>query len=170
MTLSAAEIRDLLQLKPHPTCGYLQQSYLSPDHLPESALPARFTGERAMGSALYFMVTPEIRMKLHSIHSDQIYHFYEGDPLEVLLLHPDGRAEVKILGRDWQAGMRPQLLIPGDCFHVSRLQQGRYALLGTTAWPDVQPQDVRVPSIEEVLQRYPEAEEWILRFVSLKTL
>lgn len=61
-----------------------------------------YEGGRPFGSVLYFMVTPEARIRLHRIRPDQMYHHYLGDPLEVLLLYPDGNGAVQRVGSDWQ--------------------------------------------------------------------
>lgn len=128
-------------------------------------------GSRAMGSVLYFMVTEEAQIALHRIRSDQMYHHYLGDPLEVLLLYPDGRSEVLTVGKDLEHGMRPQLIIPGGTFHISRLRnpshpepkQG-YALLGTTEWPGVDHSDVEFGNPEKLLELYPHARHEITEF------
>lgn len=164
MNLSPNKIIELLDLIPHPTCGYVRQSYLSKNKLPENVLPEQFSGDRFMGSVLYFLVTPETPIKLHKIHSEQMYHFYLGDPLEVLLLNTDGSAEVKTMGHDLLSGMLSQLYIPGDTFHVSRIPKGSFALLATTEWPSVEPSDVSVPSVEQLILEYPTARELILQF------
>src|SRR5215211_7591265 len=145
MTLSAQQIIDALGLKPHPTCGYVAETYRSKRHIPQSALPAVYASDRPLGSVLYFMVTPEAQIRLHRIRSDQMYHHYLGDPLEVLLLYPDGTGAIKLVGSDITAGMRPQLLIPGGTFHTSRIREGSptaFALLGTTEWPGFEPPDL----------------------------
>src|SRR5215216_7754586 len=58
---------------------------------------------------------------MHRIRSDQLYHHYMGDPLEVLMLYPDGTGAVTTVGSDLAAGERPQLFVPGDTSHTSRL-------------------------------------------------
>jgi predicted cupin superfamily sugar epimerase len=80
---------------------------------------------------------------MHRIRSDQFYHHYMGDPLEVLLLYPDGTGAVATVGTDLAAGERPQLFSRGT-FHTSRLEPGGggYALLVSTEWPGVEPPDV----------------------------
>lgn len=154
--LSVENIKSLLGLKPHPTCGYVVETFRSRHIVPASALPSGFTGARAEGSVLYFMVTPEAQIRLHRIRSDQMYHHYSGDPLEVLLLYPDGKGEVVSVGNDLLEGMRPQLFIPGGTFHISRLSPGaRYALLGTTEWPAVEPEDVEIGEFKSVAMLYP---------------
>lgn len=94
MTLTADEIKQLLGLAPHPTCGFVSESYRSTLQIPASALPAEYGSPRPYGSVLYFLVTPDAHLQLHRIRSDQMYHHYLGDPLEVLLLYEDGRGEV----------------------------------------------------------------------------
>jgi uncharacterized protein len=114
------EIRSVLVLEPHPTCGFTALSYLSPHRIANEALPAGYRGTHTLGLALYFLVTPEQPTRLHRIRSDQIYHHYLGDPLEVLMLLPDGKGAVATVGGDLAAGMRPQLLIPGGLAHLAR--------------------------------------------------
>lgn len=165
MKLSSKEIIDLLHLEPHPTCGLVKQTYLSKTILPKSALPDQFGSDRPAGSILYFMVTQETQIKLHKIRSDQMYHFYFGTPLEVLLLYPDGNAEIKVAGDDIKAGMAPQLFIPGNTYHVSRLhEEGSYSLLGTSEWIGVEPEDVELGNPEELCDRYPRFKKEIQDF------
>jgi uncharacterized protein len=94
-------------------------------------------------TALYFLVAPDAQIVMHRIRSDQLYHHYLGDPLEVLMLYPDGTGAVTTVGSDLAAGERPQLFVPGYTFHTSRLRSGTgYALLASTEWPGVEPPDV----------------------------
>jgi uncharacterized protein len=154
--LGTEKIRALLNLRPHPTYGFVAETFRSKHELPASALPRGFSGPRSEGSVLYFMVTPGAQIRLHRIRSDQMYHHYLGDPLEVLLLYADGTGEVVKLGMDLQAGMRPQLFIPGGTFHISRLPAGaQYALLGTSEWPAVEPADVEVGDFKTIAMLYP---------------
>src|SRR5262249_55915310 len=82
--LTADEIRTLLKLEPHATCGFVRMSYLSPQSIAAGGLPPPFSDGRPLGSALYFMVMPTAPVRLHRIRNDQLYHYYLGDPLEVL--------------------------------------------------------------------------------------
>jgi uncharacterized protein len=162
---SAEEIKAMLGLEPHPTCGFVAETYRSPLKIPGSALPGSYEGDRPFGSALYFLVTPEAQIVLHRIRSDQLYHHYLGDPLEVLLLYPDGTGEVVTVGSDLGAGQRPQLLLPGGTFHTSRLApDAGYALLASTEWPGVEPPDVEHGDAEALMDAYPEFRDEIRAF------
>lgn len=165
MDLSPEEIRRLLNLVPHPTCGFVDPTFLSKIMLPKAVLPAEFGSDRSAGSAMYFMVTQETTIKLHKIRSDQLFHFYFGDPLEVLLLYPDGQAEIKVLGDDIRKDMRPQLFIPANTFHIYRVQgRGVYSLLATTEWIGVEPQDVELGDPNQLIASYPAMKKEILAF------
>lgn len=95
---------------------------------------------------------------MHRIRSDQHYHHYMGDPLEALMLYPDGT--------DLAAGERPQLFVPGSTFHTSRLSPGGsgYALLASTEWPGVEPPDVEHGDIEALIETFPEVADHIRAF------
>jgi uncharacterized protein len=157
MQLTPAQIIDLLGLVRHPTCGYMSESFRSPLRIPASALPPEFGGDREFGGVLYFLVTTEAQVRLHRIRSDQVYHHYLGDPLEVLLLLPDGRHEVKTVGKDLAAGMRPHLLVPGGAFHAARVTGSGYTLLATSVWARAEPQDVEMGDTARLEALYPEA-------------
>jgi uncharacterized protein len=160
---SAAEIKEALGLEPHPTCGFVRESFRSESVVPGWDLDG-FGGDRKRGSVLYFLVTPEARMALHRIRPEQMYHHYLGDALEVLLLYPDGAGEVVTVG-SLADGLLPQLFIPGGTWHVSRLRSGgEYALLATTEWPAVEPEDVEVPDDEELIRAYPGLADRIREF------
>jgi predicted cupin superfamily sugar epimerase len=167
MKLSSSQIRQLLQLAPPTTCGFVSEPYRSGWQIPQSALPAGYEGGRSLGNVFYFLVTPEARVLLHRIRSDQMYHHYLGDPLEVLLLYADGRSEVKRVGADLAAGMRPQLFIPGGTFHTARVAAGgEYALLGTSVWLRAEPADVELGEIDQLSAVFPAARDEIAAFTS----
>jgi uncharacterized protein len=155
--LTADEIRRLLNLEPHATCGFVRLTFASKQLIAAGALPAPFADERPLGSALYFMVTPGAPVRLHRIRNDQLYHFYLGDPLEVFLLLADGSAERIVVGSDLRSGQRVQLLIPGNTFHTARLIGRRWFLGASTEWPGVVPADVEIGNLDELAGKYPTA-------------
>src|ERR1700721_2435287 len=97
--MTADEIKALLKLQPHPVEGGLfRRTYtagVSVD-LPRGTRPA--------GSAIYYLLERGTFSEMHVLDSDEIFHFYLGDPVEMLQLHRDGRSEVFILGPDLKAG------------------------------------------------------------------
>lgn len=167
MRLSPEQIIQLLGLKPHPTCGFMEETFRSALEIPASALPAAYAGSRCLGGVLYFLITPQAPVRLHRIRSDQMYHHYQGDPLEVLLLHPDGRSEVQLVGPDLAGGQRPQLLIPGGTFHAARVRPGgSHALLATSVWARAEPADVEMGDAHKLLAAYPAASALLSSFAT----
>jgi predicted cupin superfamily sugar epimerase len=165
MKLTAAQIIELLRLEPFHTCGFVSETFRSNLQIPADVLPPEYGGSRPLGGVLYFLVTAQAGVRLHRIRSDQMYHHYLGDPLEVLLLYPDGRSEVRIVGPDLAAGMRPQLMIPGGTFHAGRASTtDGYALLGTSVWARAEPSDVEMGDPERLMAAYPSARTEIARF------
>ncbi|MGD8395108.1 MAG: cupin domain-containing protein [Candidatus Eiseniibacteriota bacterium] len=150
-------IRQALGLEPHPTeGGYLRVTFTSPIAVDAAALGPPASGDRAAGSAVYYLVTREDFSALHRLRGPEIFHFYLGDALEMLQLHPDGAATRHRLGTDLAAGQRPQVLVPAGVWQGTRLLEGgRYALLGTTMCPGFDWRDFELGRREELVQRYP---------------
>lgn len=154
--LTAAKICSLLDLEPNATCGSVRVSFVSQQSIAAGGLPARFADERPLGSALYFLVTPDSPVRLHRIRNEQLYHYYLGDPLEVFMLHADGSSERVVVGPDIGGGEHLQLRIPGNTFHTARvIGSRRWFLGGSTEWPGVAPTDVEIGNVDELAGNYP---------------
>jgi predicted cupin superfamily sugar epimerase len=138
--LTAKQIQDLLKLEPlQPEGGYFAESYRS-----------------ALSSAIYYMLTPDAFSVMHRLKGDELYHFYLGDPVEMLMLKPDGSAEALLLGQNVLSGMRVQHTVPGDTWQGSRLAPGgKFALMGTTMSPGFDPQDYEPGKREALSAQYP---------------
>jgi predicted cupin superfamily sugar epimerase len=157
--VTADQIRELLKLEPNATCGFVRETYKSALSIAPGGLPSPFEKGRPAGTALYFMATPEAPVKLHRIQNDQLYHYYLGDPIEVLLLHEGGTSELVVVGPNVPGGELVQLFIPGGTFHTARVTgKKRWFLGASTEWPGVDPAlDVEMGNIEALAVKYPEA-------------
>jgi uncharacterized protein len=163
--LTADEVRNLLKLEPHATCGFVRVTFMSKVRIASGGLPAPFAAGRPLGSALYFMVTPEAPVRLHRIRNDQLYHYYLGDPLEVLMLRVDGTTERVVVGPDLRGGQLVQLPIPGNTFHTARVIGRRRWFLGaSTEWPGVEPVDVEIGNVDALAAKYPQVADDLRSF------
>jgi predicted cupin superfamily sugar epimerase len=163
--MTADDVKRLLKLEPNATCGSVRPTYTSAERIAPGGLPVPFKAGRPLGSALYFMLTPQEPVKLHRIRNDQLYHYYLGDPIEVLLLLADDTAEKHIVGPDLRAGHKVQLFIPGGTFHTARVMKGgAWFLGGSTEWPGVEPQDVEIGNAAQLAFRYPDVAKEIRSF------
>ncbi len=153
--ITADEIRRLLKLE-SAMCGFVRITFVTQRQIAPGGLLPPFADGRPAGSALYFMVTPNAPVRLHRIRNDQLYHYYLGDPIEVLMLHVDGTSERVVVGPDLRGGQRVQLLIPGNTFHTARVTGRRRWFLGaSTEWPGVEPADVEIGNLEALAAKYP---------------
>jgi predicted cupin superfamily sugar epimerase len=160
---SAKEIQELLKLQPLPVeGGFFAETYRSQSTLSQRSLPSGYSGERALSTAIYYMVTPDTFSAMHRLKGDEVYHFYLGDPAEMLILKPDGTSKTLLMGQDIVSGMRLQHVVPGGAWQGSRLVPGgKFALLGTTMAPGFDPADFELGSRGELTARYPAYAELI---------
>lgn len=155
--LTADEIKQLLKLEPHPVeGGFFRRTYTSPGTV------ALDRGVRAQGTAIYYLLEPGTFSEMHVLISDETFHFYLGDPVEMLQLLPDGRSAVFTLGPDLAAGQHVQLTVPAGVWQGTRLlDDGRVALLGCTVTPGFDFADYRNASAEELIAKWPHEAERI---------
>ena len=155
--LTAGEVRKLLKLEPLPGEGGLfAETYRSVQRLPKEPLPKCYSCERPLATAIYYMLTPETFSAMHRLKGDEIYHFYLGDPVEMLMLKPNGAAEAILIGQDLAAGMRVQLKVCGGTWQGSRLAPGgKFALMGTTMSPGFDSADFELGKRDELSAAYP---------------
>ena len=161
--LSAAQIIELLQLTPLPVeGGYFRRSYTAADTVAQAALPARYTGDRPLCGAIYYLLHGNDFSALHRLATDEIYHFYLGDPAELLVLHPGGRHELHVLGPDLLGGQQVQLVVPAGAWQGSRVRAGgQLALLGTTMAPAYADADFELGARAALQAEYPACAELI---------
>ena len=113
--LTAQEVIVRLGLRPLTIeGGYFCETYRSPLTIPVDALPAEcdYDGPRCVATAIYFLLTPDSFSALHRVKSNEIFHFYAGDAVEMLQLWPDGTGRVVTIGNDLAAGHMPQVAVP----------------------------------------------------------
>ncbi len=128
-SLTAQAVIVLLGLRPlEGEGGFYRETYRleAPDGSPAA-------------TAIYYLLTSETFSELHRLPHDELYHFYLGDPVELLQLGPGGVAVRWTLGSDLALGMDMQALVPGGHWQGSRLRDGgSFALMGTTMTPGFQ--------------------------------
>jgi predicted cupin superfamily sugar epimerase len=162
--ISARAWIDHLQLKPHPEGGYFRESYRSPETIARAHLPARFGGDRAFATAIYYLLQAGDFSAFHRIKADEGWHFYDGVPLTVHVLGAGGTHSALKLGRDFARGELPQAVVrAGDLFAAELEGPAGYALVGCTVAPGFDFADFELPPRHELLARYPQHKELIRR-------
>ena len=158
------EIISLLDLHPHPVeGGYFIETYRSDEEIPKEKLPDRYGSARLFSTAIYYLLTTDTFSAMHRLRSDEIFHHYVGDPVEMLQLMPDGSGKVVTLGPDLLNGMRPQVIVPRGTWQGARLREGgRFALMGTTVSPGFDFEDYEPGRRDVLINRYPQFRDMIL--------
>ncbi|NUR59738.1 MAG: cupin domain-containing protein [Catenulispora sp.] len=118
---------------------------------------------RPAGSAILMLLTAEPGdfSAMHRLPIDEVWHFYRGDALELLLLHADGRHEVRLLGGGDGELVQTvvQFVVPAGTWMGARVAPGgAWSLFGTTMAPGFVPADYEGGDVEELVRRYPERE------------
>jgi hypothetical protein len=155
--MNASEIKKLLDLQPHPVeGGAYRQTYASAHTV---GMPR---GDRSMNTAIYYLLEAGAFSEMHVLASDEIFHFYLGDPVEMLQLYPDGSSTILTLGQDLAAGQHVQLVVPAGVWQGTRLVgDGQLALLGCTVSPGFDFADYRNASCAELSAKWPQEAERI---------
>lgn len=161
--MTADQVKRLLQLEPLSVEGGLfRETYRSRWVIPAEFLPRKTGGSRSIGTAIYYMITPDTFSALHRLPGTEIFHFYLGDPVLMLQLFPDGSAQVITIGNDLARGHQPQVLVRGGIWQASRLAPGgKFALMGTTMSPGFDPSDYEDGDPESLITQYPGHAEMI---------
>jgi len=154
--IDADEIRRLLGLEAHPLeGGFFAETWRSRSEIPAAVLGV--PAPRAIGTAIYYLLTPETCSSMHRLRWDEVFHFYLGDPVEMLLLGPGPEGRIVTLGTDLRAGQRPQVVVPAHVWQGARLAAGgRVGLLGTTMAPGFDPADFETGDAAHLSSGWPE--------------
>jgi uncharacterized protein len=163
--ISAGEIIERFGLEPLPReGGMFVVTYRSDEMVQRGGLPERYGEARPLSNAILYLLTdePESYSALHRLPTDEVYHFYLGDPVEMLLLHPEGRSEQVTLGQDILEGQHVQFVVPRGVWQGARVRKGgRFALMGTTLAPGYSDIDYEHGLYEELAAAYPGQAEMI---------
>jgi uncharacterized protein len=161
---TAEEIIAHLNLEPLPgEGGYYVETHRSRGTIPPNILGPHYLQGRAFATAIYYLLTPSTFSALHRLPGDEIFHFYLGDPVEILQLKPDGSGETTILGADLRKRMFPQVLVAGGVWQGSCLMPGgRFALMGTTMAPGFDFADYGAGRRADLTAQYPNFKDRII--------
>lgn len=138
--------------------GFYTQTYRSSETIGEGYLPERYPEDRPYGTAILYLYNTDADCfsALHRLPTDEVYHFYLGDPIEMLLLNPNGESERVILGQDIFNQQKLQFVVPRGVWQGSHLLNGgQFALMGTTMAPGYVDSDYEGGEREELIRQYP---------------
>ena len=151
---------EALGLKPHPEGGFFRETFRSARRLvagPEGA-------QRDAATAIYFLLPAGEFSAFHRIRgSDEMWHHYGGDPIEIHTITSSGDHRVTMLGPDVLGGERPQFLVEAGTFQAAIAPGSRFALCGCTVTPGFEFADFEMPARDDLVARFPRHEHVIRR-------
>ena len=163
--MTVDEVKALLGLRPHPVeGGWYVRTYESGERVGVEAFAAgRYAGDRWTGTAIYYLLEPGTFSEMHRLRSDEVFHFYMGDAVEMLRLAPGEAGERVVIGTDLAAGERPQVVVRRGVWQGSRLVAGgAWALLGCTVSPGFEFEDYEAGVREDLVGEWVGREEMIV--------
>ena len=156
--ITAQQIIETLGMEPLvPEGGYIKIFHIADLVLQRKCLPVEYRCEKSICGTILYLVTKDSFSRMHKLPTDEIYHFYLGDPVEQLQLWPDGSGHIVRLGQDILAGEKLQSIAPAQCWHGTRLAPGgEFALMGTTMAPAYTDDDYTDGVREQLIGSYPD--------------
>lgn len=121
--MSADAIIELLNMQPHPEGGYFAETFRDTSN-----------GERALSTAIYYLLKEGERSHWHRVDAAEIWHWYAGGPLALSRYEEGSSPETLLLGQNLDAGERPQVVIPANVWQAAE-PLGLWTLVGCTVAP-----------------------------------
>jgi uncharacterized protein len=146
-----------LELLPHPEGGFYKEVYRCENTFNVNGK------ERACSTAIYFLIEKNNFSAFHRIKSDELWHFYAGDALEVIEIHSDGKLRVTAVGSCIGKNEKLLHVVPAGTWFASRVKQGgEFSLAGCTVSPGFDFEDFEMGSREELIRSFPEHSQLIV--------
>jgi predicted cupin superfamily sugar epimerase len=145
----ARAIIDALNLAPHPEGGFYRETFRAPCTV---TVPQ---GRRAASTAIYFLLPAGAFSALHRVRSDEAWHHYAGDPVDLHTIDDTGVHAVAVLGSALALGERPQIVVPSGVWQAAVPRGTRFALCGCTVAPGFDFADFEIPTRAQLTSLYP---------------
>lgn len=164
---TAEKLIKQLELEKHPEGGWYRETYRSAEVVRGNGLPARFAGDRSFCTAIYFLLQSGQISALHRIKSDEMWHFYAGEPLTVHVITSSGDYYPLKLGYNISGGEVFQGVVQTGCWFGAEVSGDSYSLVGCTVAPGFDFADFEMGSREQLLKEFPEQAEIIQRLTTV---
>ena len=156
---------DELSLMPHPEGGFYKETYRAEDQLDLNAIYPNRYGKRSLSTGIYFLLDKSNFSAFHRIKSDEMWHFYDGDPLVVHMIDDEGNYTSQTIGRDINNGEKLQFVVKGGLWFASEVKNGgEYSLVGCTVSFGFDFQDFELAD-SRLIEKFPQNELLINRLI-----
>ncbi len=153
-------IKELVQkfdLLPHPEGGFYKEVYRSEGVIAQSQLGHQFSGDRNYCTSIYFLLTSANFSGFHRIKQDEVWHFYQGSPLQIHVIHSNGQYELHRIGFDLTENLTPQFVVPAGAWFASCVENANdFSLVGCTVAPGFDFDDFELAKKNDLIAEYPQ--------------
>ena len=146
----------------HPEGGYFKEVYRAAEEIPAFALPTRFKGNRNFSTAIYYLLENDDFSAFHRILADETWHFYDGDPLELISISATGTLLKQTIGLEQPEALPMFTVRAGDWFAAR--STGDYTLCGCTVAPGFDFTDFEMGDFKQLVTLFPQHKNWIKKF------
>ena len=157
--MTAEDVKKMLGLALHPReGGWYMQTYKADEQIAAKAFAmGRYAGARSAGTAIYYLLEQGTFSEMHRLRSDEVFHFYAGDAVEMLQLDEQRGGRVVRIGNLLDEGEQPQAVVRRGVWQGSRLAAGgEWALLGCTVSPGFEFEDYEAGERAVLCAQWPE--------------
>lgn len=154
--MTAEQLISKLDLQPHPEGGYFKETYRSEGSIAKDGLGKAYNGPRNYSTSIYFLLTSDKFSAFHRINQDEIWHFYKGTALLLLMISPKGEHSKHLIGNDLEKGEVPQFVVPGGYWFAAKVIAAHsYSFVGCTVAPGFSFDDFELMGREELTALFP---------------
>jgi predicted cupin superfamily sugar epimerase len=155
-----------LNLQPHPEGGYYCEVYRSDEFIQQSSLNNRYNNKRSISTSIYFLLEGEQFSAFHKIQSDELWHFYDGSSINLIIILADGTLQKLKLGLN--DGEFPQIKIPKNTWFAAHpIDTKSFSLVGCTVAPGFDFTDFELGKREKLLRSFPKHKNLITQFTRI---
>lgn len=153
---TAKQLIESYSLQPHPEGGWYKEAYRSKEIIPVAGLPDRYNGNRCFSTFIYFLLEQGEFSAFHKIQSDECWHFYAGDPMQVFIIEEDGALTVIELGSDAAKGQLFHYVVQAGRWFASRPSPGSsFSFVGCTVAPGFEFSDFELADADKLAGEFP---------------
>lgn len=151
------------QMMPHPEGGFYKETYRSALELDGINLQNGMQGKRSCSTAILFLLVQHSFSAFHRIKSDEVWHFYDGDPVDIHVIDPNGKYELIRLGKNASTKEVFQAVVPAGAWFASKTA-GAFSLVGCTVAPGFDFADFELAKAKTLAAAFPDQKELIFHF------
>ncbi len=151
-----------LDLKKHPEGGYYKEVYRSAEYFVLPDYSYKNKRQRNFSTSIYFLLEGNDKSHFHKLKSDEIWHFYDGSDVRIIIIDHIGKLNEVFIGRE--AGIYQYTILKENWFAAEVIRKDSFALVGCTVSPGFEFDDFIIGKRNDLIKLFPQHEKIIKSF------